>query len=145
MKSKVFDNRLHDENDLPARAVVKRFYAHLGIILQDNPDRYGVDLISDDGKVAVEVERRPVWNKNDFPFVEVNFLHRKVKFFEKAEYLIQEYAIVSESMARIGIVDRPTIMEIVNRTKPTESCNRFVNDSEFFYKIPRSKFTWFSV
>ena len=144
-KSKIFQQSLHDENDLPARKVVKEFYARIGIMLIDNPDKYGVDLITEDDSLCVEVERRMVWNTDEFPFADVNFLQRKVKFFDTKRYSLHEYAIVSTSMKRIGICNEETIMAIVNGTTPKESPNRFVNDSEYFYKIPKSKFFWFNV
>jgi hypothetical protein len=144
-KSKPFDKSLHDQNDLPAREVVKEWYGRIGIRLIDNPDKYGVDLITEDDSLCVEVERRMVWNTEEFPFADVNFLQRKVKFFDTKKYSLHEYAIVSISLKRIGICNESEIMAIVKGTTPTESPNRFVNDSEYFYKIPKSKFFWFSV
>ena len=145
-KSKQFDRALHDASDIPARDAVRRFYATLGVVLHDNPDPYGIDLITEDGKVLVEVERRMVWDKPEFPFVEVNFLQRKVKFFTgHAEGVLVDYAIVSNDFKKVGIIDRQSIVDIVIDTEPEESPNRYVNDSEFFYKIPRSAFKWFDV
>lgn len=146
MKSKVFDQALHDENDLPAREVVKRFYANtFGCDLVDNPDRYGVDLVTTDYKVSVEVERRPVWKSGDFPFVMVNFLQRKTKFFVNSPYVLSDYAIVSEDLKRVGILNQLQIIDAILTTKATEKPNKYVNDSEFFYEIPRKQFAWFDI
>lgn len=145
MKSKPFEQSLHDENDLPAREVVKQFYARLGFVLEDNPDRYGVDLVTGDYKLSVEVERRPVWESGDFPFVMVNFLQRKTKFFVNTPYVLSDYAIVSKDLKRVGIIDQVKIIDAILTSKATEKPNRYVNDSEFFYEIPRKQFAWFDI
>ena len=96
--------------------------------------------------MLVEVERRMVWDKPEFPFLSVNFLQRKVKFFVgHPDFVIVDYAIVNNDFTKVGIIDRCSIVGIVIDTTPEESPNRFVNDSEFFYKIPRSSFRWFDV
>ena len=136
---------MHDENDIPARQVVKKFYSNIGYALIDNPDKYGIDLIDKDGILSVEVERRMVWDKDEFPFLDVNFLQRKEKFFNSSRSIITEYAIVSSNLKRIGIIDKKTLMGFIDLTSPQESPNKYVNDSEFFYKIPRTKFTWFDI
>ena len=145
MKSKPFDATLHEENDLPARAVVKQFYARLGYALEDNPDKYGVDLVMGDYKISVEVERRPVWESGEFPFVMVNFLQRKTKFFVGTPYLLADYAIVSKDLKRIGIISQIDIIDTMLDSTPVEKPNRYVNDSEFFYEIPRKRFAWFDI
>jgi hypothetical protein len=146
MKSKPFEQALHDENDIPAREVVKKFYAdRFGVVLLDNPDRYGVDLVTADYELSVEVERRPVWESGDFPFVMVNFLTRKTKFFVNTPYVLSDYAIVSKDYKRVGIIDQIKIIDAILTTKATEKPNRYVNDSEFFYEIPRKHFAWFDL
>jgi hypothetical protein len=83
--SKPFDQELFDKNDQPAREVVKHFFAYTwGLILNDNPDKYGPDLVAHRGSVFegfVEVEVRHSWKGNRFPFEKVQFAMRKAKFF----------------------------------------------------------------
>lgn len=145
IKKKTFQQSLHDENDIPARETVKRFYSHIGYDLKDNPDKYGIDLIDKDGILSVEVERRLVWEGGEFPFSDVNFLHRKEKFFVKSKSKLTDYAIVSVDLKRVGLIDKATLVAYFDWTAPVENPNRFVHDSEFFYKIPKSKFVWFDV
>lgn len=146
MKSKPFEQSLHDENDLPAREVVKKFYDRwFWATLVDNPDKYGVDLVTSDYSLSVEVERRPVWESGEFPFEMVNFLQRKTKFFVNSPYVLADYAIVSKDLKRVGIVNQLDILDIILTTKATEKPNRYVNDSEFFYEIPRKRFAWFDI
>ena len=136
-QTKPFDKAFHDENDPTSRAVVKAFYKEQGIVLNDNPDIYGVDLISD--LFNVEVERRLVWNDVDFPFEYVNVLERKEKFFKSRD---THYAIVSQDYLRIGIIEANDIMFEILTQRPTASANKFVQVGELFYKIHKSKFKW---
>lgn len=145
IKKKIFEQSLHDENDAPAREAVKRLYANIGYKLIDNPDKYGIDLIDREGILSVEVERRLVWNTKEFPFSEVNFLQRKEKFFNISKSKITEYAIVSADFKRAGIIDKQTLMAFIDLTSPEESPNKYVNDSEYFYKIPKAKFAWLDI
>lgn len=145
IKKKIFEQSLHDENDAPAREAVKRLYANIGYKLIDNPDKYGIDLIDKEGILSVEVERRLVWNSKEFPFNEVNFLQRKEKFFNISRSKITEYAIVSADFKRAGIIDKKTLMAFIDLTSPEESPNKYVNDSEYFYKIPKAKFVWLDI
>lgn len=145
IKKKIFEQSLHDENDAPAREAVKRLYANIGYKLIDNPDKYGIDLIDKEGILSVEVERRLVWNTKEFPFSEVNFLQRKEKFFNISKSKITEYAIVSADFKRAGIIDKKTLMAFIDLTSPEESPNKYVNDSEYFYKIPKAKFAWLDI
>lgn len=143
--SKPFDKELHAECDAPAREVVKEFYARIGINLIDNPNQYGVDLICLDKTICVEVERRLVWDTASFPFKTINFLHRKLKFIQDPTYRICEYAIVSKDLKNLGIIDRPTALKVINEKEAKEMPNRFVNEGELFYSIPKDKFSWFAV
>lgn len=145
IKKKIFEQSLHDENDAPAREAIKKLYANIGYKLIDNPDKYGIDLIDNEGILSVEVERRLVWNTYEFPFNDVNFLQRKEKFFNISRSKITEYAIVSANFKRAGLIDRHTLMAFIDLTSPEESPNKYVNDSEYFYKIPKAKFTWFDI
>jgi hypothetical protein len=37
------------------------------------------------------------------------------------------------------------IIDAILTSKATEKPNRYVNDSEFFYELPRNKFAWFDI
>lgn len=134
---KQFEQSLFDENDPKSRDVVKAYFASRGLVLVDNPDKYGVDLVSEDGELKVEVERRPVWDKDEFPFSEVNILARKAKFFNAGA----AYVIVSNDFSRIGVIRNSLILRYLKET-PRESGNRYVGSGELFYKVPKSEFTW---
>jgi len=141
--SKIFSQKLCDENDRPAREVVKEFYSRIGINLKDNPNTYGVDLISEDSSLCVEVECRHVWDEPEFPFDTVNFLNRKMKFVKLHKYNIFEFVIVSYDFKRLGIINRDTLMANIEKTSLRALSNRFVAEGEKFYQIPKNQFTWF--
>lgn len=137
-EKKPFEQSLFDENDPKSREAVITYFASRGIFLFDNPDRYGVDLKNKDGSLSVEVERRPVWDKDEFPFKEVNVPSRKAKFFNAGA----AYVIVSNDFSRIGVIRNSLILKYLNSDTLKESANRYVGSGELFYKIPKSEFTW---
>jgi hypothetical protein len=143
--TKIFDQKLFEENDQPARDVIKKFYGHLGIVLVDNPSIFGVDLVGQGSNICVEVERRLVWDKDEFPYDTINFLKRKTKFIINPSYTICEYAIVSSNLNRVGIIDRDRVMAIISSKPSKQVRNRFVEEGEQFYEIPKDQFAWFTV
>jgi hypothetical protein len=139
---KKFDAVLFKQNDPKSRAIVKNFFKKYGIILIDNKDPYGVDLISENGIMRIEVERRLNWNCDDFPFDSINLPERKTKFFIDGK---ASYIIVSKDYSHIGIINKKDISEYINERNLKENKNRFITNKELFYKIPKSKFSWIKI
>ena len=83
---KKFSQELFDENDDACRNAAEYIKEDLGIdALEDNPNKYGVDLIGTlDGEFVsyVEVERKHGWKGETFPFSTVNLPARKKKYVE---------------------------------------------------------------
>lgn len=138
---KPFDPANFEENDPASRACVRAYFARNLVHLIDNPDRYGIDLISPDGFFSVEVERRNVWTGKDFPFAEVNLPERKAKFFRHPN---TAYAIVNADCSRIGIILARFLVPYIGDSNLRENPNRYVHSGELFFKIPKSKFSWVS-
>lgn len=88
---KAFDQALFDENDTPARWVLKWAFEDLwGLRLEDNPDIYGPDLMGFRGQdfcSFVELEVKHNWKGEHFPFEEIHFLGRKRKFLNNEEII----------------------------------------------------------
>ena len=137
-ETKPFEKSLFDENDPKSREAVKVYFASRGLTLLDNEDKYGVDLISEDGQLKVEVERRPVWDKDEFPFKDVNVPSRKAKFFNAGA----SYVIVSSDFTRIGVINNKAILKFIGTETLKESSNRYVASGELFYKVPKEQFIW---
>lgn len=137
---KPFDQGLFEENDPKTREVVKAFFARRNIMLQDNPDKFGVDLIDELTELKVEVERRSVWKTGEFPFGEINLPERKAKFFKDKNTC---YVIVSEDYAYIGGISGSKILGYLK--DPKENQNKYVAQGEKFYKIPKNQFKWYKI
>ena len=130
---KQFSKSLHKSNDPQSRRVVKEYLAKQGIIVEDNPNQFGIDLVSADGTLQIEVEHRPIWDGEEFPYSEVNVPERKAKFLAAGK---SQYIILSKDFSRIGIIDAKAVMPYIVDTNLVESHNRFVRNGEYFFKIP---------
>lgn len=141
-KYKKFDKELFEQNDLKSRHVVKKFFFYKNIIVDDNKNKYGVDLISEDGNVQIEIERRPMWKNEEFPYSKINIPERKAKFFKNEKV---SYVIVSNDYSRLGIIQGKKLINYINKDNLEESSNKFINFGEMFYKIPKEEFKWFKI
>lgn len=139
---KKFSKSLHRSSDPKSRKVVKEYLLKQGIIVKDNPNQYGVDLISEDGTLLVEVEHRLVWTDEEFPYSEINVPERKAKFLAEGK---SQYIIVSRDFSHIGIIDAHAVKPYIVNTNLVENRNRFVRDGEYFFKIPIECFKWIKV
>ncbi len=139
---KPFSRSLHKGNDPQSRRVVKEFFKKQGIPLDDNPNEFGVDLISPDGTLQVEVEHRLPWTEEEFPFAEINVPERKAKFLREGKC---QYIILSRDFSRMGIVRGPDVQPFITDDNLEHSPNKFVRNGEYFYKVPRTAFRWVSV
>lgn len=139
MIRKPFDPEAFLANDPPAREAVKACFNGFGVELLDNPDKYGVDLVSQDGQIKVEVERRPAWPGGRFPYETVHIPARKIRILGDGT---AAYAIVSADLASIGTIGGFQLFEYL-MIDPKESFNKCVGEGELFYDIPVSAFEWF--
>jgi hypothetical protein len=131
-KSKRFSSSLHRNNDPKSRQVIKNYLARYGLIVKDNPDKFGVDLISDDGLLKIEVEHRLPWVDEEFPYNES-------KFFKDGDV---QYIILSRGYDRLGIVTGEEIKPFIVDDNLVVNPNRFVKNDEYFFKIPKGIFKW---
>jgi len=136
---KQFSKSLHQRNDPKSRKVVKEYFAKNKMPLDDNPNKFGVDLISEDGTLKVEVEHRLVWDSDEFPFAEVNVPERKAKFFVENSVC---YVILSRDFTRIGMISGKELRKHLTEDTLKESPNKFVKSGELFFKVPRTAFKW---
>lgn len=139
--NKPFSKSLHAKNDPKSRKLVKAFFAEWDIVLIDHPNKYDIDLITEDGKVRVEVERRINWKTGlKFPFNTVHILERKKKFFETGN---THYCIVSDDYKFMGFISGAIIKEYMDDKYLIENPNRFVKKGEYAYDIPVEKFEFY--
>src|SRR4051812_26709882 len=99
---KKFNRQLFEKNDPKSRKLVKDFFNERGIVLKDHPNKYDIDLMTDDGLVRVEVEHRLNWDSVGFPYDEINVPERKEKFFGAGN---THYVILSRDYKHLGFIN----------------------------------------
>lgn len=139
---KPFDKNLHAKNDPKSRALVKAFFLERGVTLDDHPNKYDIDLVSEDGHIRVEVEHRLNWDQPEFPYEEVNVPERKAKFFGEGN---THYIILSQNYKYLGFISATKIQQFMKPECLKESRNRFVENDEYFYKVPRGEFEFYQI
>lgn len=76
--NKPFDKDLYDQDDA-AKHLIIDWLGRNNITAWVNPDDYGIDLLSESGE-SYEVEVKHNWTGSKFPYTEVHFSARKLKF-----------------------------------------------------------------
>ena len=141
-RSKRFSQSLHQSNDPKSRQIVKDYLARYGLIVKDNSDKYGVDLISDDGNLQIELEHRLPWVDEEFPYAEVNVPERKAKFLKEGKV---QYIILSRAYDRLGIILGEIIKPYIVDDNLVVNPNKFVRNDEYFFKVPKTAFKWVKI
>jgi hypothetical protein len=83
---KPFDETLYQENDDAKELIIKWLNTDDELHAYVNPDKYGIDIICDtayEQRHFYEVEVKHNWSGPKFPFGEVHFPARKLKFAKK--------------------------------------------------------------
>lgn len=137
MKTKQFDQILHNQYDNAGREVVKSYFSSkLKITAKDNPNLYGVDLILyKDNKMVgyAEVEVRNNWKTDAFPYDTLNVPYRKKKLLEND--LPTFFFSVNHIKTRMFCCKAEDILECEIKENP----NKYVKSDEYFYKVPVSR------
>jgi hypothetical protein len=134
MNKKPFSQELHDISDPFGRSAVKKYIkkAHPDWVVEDNPDKYKIDLIvKKDDKVIllIEVEHRPMWTTEKFPFKTAHVPFRKKKFFDLSAPVI--YCAVNKQGTRLLVIHKDKFKDAA----PIEVPNVEVSSGEYFYDI----------
>lgn len=136
---KPFSRDLHQSNDPKSRRIIIEYFQKKGIPLQDNKNQYGVDLVSADGAVRIEVEHRISWRTDEWSFPDINVPERKAKFLSDG---VTAYAILSCDFSHMGIIQGQDVKPFIVDTNLHLNKNKYVKNGEYFYKLPISKFKW---
>lgn len=143
--TKRFDKRLFEENDTQCRNRVKELFNGTKYVIEDNPKRYGVDLLvkeGDDVVFYIETERKMLasWNDEKFPYDDIQLPERKSKFcsLDKPVYFI----MFNHDFGNFLTFSSETVL-----TSPQEQVyNKYNNNGkELFFKIPVDKVTFNSI
>ena len=136
MRTKPFNQKVHDACDPPAREAVSKYIkATWGMNAWHNPDQYAVDLIIEKDKELIgyaEIEMRD-WDH--CPFRTIHIPKRKDKLFNNDKKTI--YFVVSRGMTKAWYVDS----QVIKDSAVAEIPNKAVSQGEYFYDVPTYLFT----
>ena len=152
---KPFDSADHSRNDQRGRDMFRRFLNRLhktGNRTIDNPDRYGIDLLTltpDDVVVrAWEIEVREHNWKGDvpFPFREINCIERKEylwrkdkEFYDKIPFSVDTdcqvmYVQINDACTRAVIIPGSVVLKYPLKPWSNRKC-----DGEYVRQVPVEK------
>lgn len=143
MKRKKFNQEWCDSNDPPSRTTIIEYMSSVGFAFHENPDKFGIDLISDfeNPKVGLELERRSIWKEDTiFPYPSVHILHRKLSILSCKNV---HFIVLNEPFTEIGICLNSDLQQYLNN--PVENPNNIVKCGEYVFKVPRSAFHWIKI
>lgn len=132
---KRFDKSLYDNNDSTARTAGKKYWRSFSYQAEDNPDRYGADLIVNTGWEVFysEVEIKRVWSGPLFKYDTLQIPERKRKFTVldmPCMFLVlnneQTHAFVCSS-------------DLLSKSPVVEVPNKYVYKGEMFFQVPVSE------
>lgn len=137
MKTKPFNQAVHDACDPVAREAVIKYHASKGRIAKPHPDKYKVDLvIENEFMVPVgycEIEMRE-WSYVPKHYETIHVPARKRKLVEND--LPTTYFVVSKSLKRAWWCDA----KIIKDSPLVEVPNTAVESGEYFYDVPKKYF-----
>ena len=128
MATKPFSESLFQDNDAAAKEKVIWALGKRGIIAQENPDRYGVDLVSDGNSYEVEVKHN--WRGVKFPFSTVHIAARKLKFAEEA----MRFVILNSELTWAIVISGE-----VAKISPIIKKDTTLTEGEDFISVPTEK------
>ena len=135
--SKKFDRTLYELADKTARDITKPLIKRLfQFDCEDNPDKYGVDLLAyKDGTLVnfVECELSGVWDNEPFPYEFVRLPERKGKF---TNLMRPTYFVMINRTRTKAIVYSSDKVKISSLREVSNFYNR---TGEFFFHIPKSE------
>jgi hypothetical protein len=137
---KVFNRKDFNDNDPLARQAVRRIFQKDWVVEENPFGEFDIDmricnLRQKETIYYVEVERRPEWRGNLFPFRTVHIPERKTKFFTK--YLNGLYVAVNQDYTYALLT---TFNVILNSGNPIPCKNKHVKQGELFYPVERESF-----
>jgi hypothetical protein len=140
MRTKPFNQKVHDACDPPAREAVSKYIkATWDMNAWHNPDQYAVDLIIEKNKELIgyaEIEMRD-WDQ--CPFKTIHIPKRKDKLFNNDKRTI--YFVVSRGMSKAWYIDT----DVIKNSSVHEIPNKAVSQGEYFYDVPTYLFTEISL
>ena len=151
---KSFSKKLYNENDPESRRVMLEYLIvkNPSSDFIDNPEIYGFDLISKDGKRGIELEHHKYWGGDRFynyrgKPVDLHIFQRKVHLFTQDEIECSFCAINTDYSAFV-IVDKITVRKYLTDEYKEElwcSDGEGGRRQDFVYNIPQKELKIFSI
>jgi hypothetical protein len=113
-----FNQAAFDDGEAKSRQVVMDYYTSLGINIWENPDRYGIDLLSEFG--GIELERRSVW-WDKFPFPTLHIPYRKKRLANPNNTFI----ILNKFFNKLAVVNGIHLKDVIVQDTPTVKGEKF--------------------
>lgn len=133
---KPFSEGNHQANDSIGKEAVLKLLKRMNVDAEENPDKYGVDIIVKDRDRTYEVERRAIWS-DTWPYATVHVPARKTRVLKP--HMV--YAVVNTECDKVMLC--PT--EIIIKYAQVEVPNRTIKSGEYFYDVPLREWQTFNV
>ena len=122
MGTKPFDPTLYNRDDDAKEDVIAWVARRYGYHLYVNPDQYGIDLLCTNGW-SFEVEVKHNWRGPKFPYAEVHFSARKLKFATKRSLFVMLNSERSHGLLVAG--------DVVRRCRIVRKATKYTADEQF--------------
>ena len=122
LTTKPFDRTLYNRDDDAKDDVIAWVARRYGYHLYVNPDQYGIDLLCDNGW-SFEVEVKHNWRGNKFPYQEVHFSARKLKFANRRSIFVMLNSERTRGLLVAG--------DVVRRSKIVRKATKYTADEQF--------------
>lgn len=134
--TKKFSANLHEKHDSAAKhKAIAYFSKNYGLNLKENEDRFGPDLKAFNGEEFigyVECEQKNNWDKDKFPFKDVQIPARKAKFLVEVAII---FFMLNKDGSKALHIDGVDVAE----SSTAEVPNVHVEKGEQFYKVSIDK------
>jgi len=140
---KKFDKELYKENDEIAKRIASLVATKkYGYEVKQNPDQYGVDLLLfKNGLISgyAEAEIKTVWDTFNFPYENIQFPERKIKFTNLG--LPTMFCMANSLKDRALVVWGKDL-----RASPiVEVSNKYNAKGELFFQVPLEKAIFYTI
>lgn len=133
---KPFSPGNHRANDAIGKNAVLQLLKRMNVDAEENPNKYGVDIIVKDRTRTYEVERRAIWHTT-WPHPTVHIPERKTKFLKPD----MVYAVVNIECDRVMLCSS----EVILKYPQVEIPNKSISSGEFFYDVPLTEWQVYNV
>ena len=142
---KKFDEASFKDSDPQSRKAVLTFMNSKGFNFYENPNKYGIDILSDTLKKAFELERRKIWVGGEYQYETYHFLHRKLHLFQGDKEYTPYFMVLNKEYNEAMFINQqdliPHLTEENYKVIKVWNYRESRYDNESIYDVPISAFT----